>query len=198
MTEIWVRTRRERSTDLTSLPVLTMRIKFLEKAVRIRVFWGFGAIDVKVKARICTIVFILMQASVLISLIACALLYILKLGGPYHYFDGSAADISAVLNGLFVRDKIQSAPVVGAFQRINVYSLRNIYQKLLSYPLDSDLSSGYRYPPFKQLRPDIFPWPKESFFILPTFEEFWPPGYSCKHLLTTGKCGRWDSCQLVL
>ena len=38
--------------------------------------------------------------------------------------------------------------------RINYYPADKCEGNQLPYPLDSDLSSGYRYPPFEQLGPD--------------------------------------------
>ena len=50
------------------------------------------------------------------------------------------------------------APVVqrvdNAIQRINSYPLGSATCFVNTYPLDSDLSVGLRYPPFEQLGPD--------------------------------------------
>ena len=50
------------------------------------------------------------------------------------------------------------APVVqtldSAIHRINLYPADKYWGNQLHYPLDRDLSSGYRYPAFEQLRPE--------------------------------------------
>ena len=54
--------------------------------------------------------------------------------------------------------KVQ-APVVqkldNAIQRINRYPEDRYYESQLHYPLDSNLSSGYYYPPFEQVGPEL-------------------------------------------
>ena len=45
--------------------------------------------------------------------------------------------------------------VDSAIHRINHYPADEHYQNQLSYPVDSDLSSGYRYPPFEQPGPGV-------------------------------------------
>ena len=41
-----------------------------------------------------------------------------------------------------------------AIHRINHYPEDKYYENQLRYPLDSNLSGGWRYPPFEQLGPD--------------------------------------------
>ena len=51
------------------------------------------------------------------------------------------------------------APVVqtmdSAVHRLNHYPADKHYQNQLIYPVDGDLSSGWRYPAFEQLEPGV-------------------------------------------
>ena len=55
---------------------------------------------------------------------------------------------------------VPQAPVVqrlyNAIHRINHYPADSVVCFVNTYPLDSDLSGGYRYPAFEQPGPDIF------------------------------------------
>ena len=43
-----------------------------------------------------------------------------------------------------------------SFKRWIALRIRYESRKLISYPLDSDSSRGWRYPPFEQLAPDVY------------------------------------------
>ena len=45
--------------------------------------------------------------------------------------------------------------VPNAIQRINRYPADSVVSFVDTYPLDSDLSGGYRYPPFEQPGPGV-------------------------------------------